>query len=88
MFPNQFSYIKAKREKIILNSTFYPSFDNPDSYEQRLKNIEMESVNPLMQSISNSVKEKFAQYRVESEDQRKRMFPKKDSPFVKNENTN
>ena len=53
-----------------------------DAVEQRLNQLSTGD-SPLMDSISASVKNKFATYRQESEEQRQRMFPHKDSPFKK-----
>lgn len=41
------------------------------------------SGNPLMDNLARSVEAKFEEYRLESIEQRKRMFPKTNSPFVK-----
>ena len=57
----------------------YP--ESLDSIEQRMNRLS--EGNSFMNSIASSVQEKFKQYGVESEEQRKRMFPKKDSPFKK-----
>lgn len=54
-----------------------------DAVEQRLNQLQGLGSSPLMDSISGSVRDKFSQYRKESEEQRLAMFPKKDSPFKK-----
>jgi hypothetical protein len=74
--------MKRKRELVTEKAFIVAYPEGIDAVEQRLNNLSNDN-HALMDSISASVKNKFATYREESEEQRKRMFPHKDSPFKK-----
>ena len=83
IYPSINPSMQRKRELVNEKAFIVAYPDGIDAVEQRLNQLQGLGSSPLMDSISGSVKEKFSQYRKESEEQRLAMFPKKDSPFKK-----
>lgn len=55
----------------------------PESLEPSIRELSSQGDNAFIDSLARSVSEKFSQYKVEAEVQRRKMFPKRESPFVK-----
>lgn len=80
MLPSINPKMNMKRELVNEKAVFIAYPESLDSNSLGLNNV---SGNPLMDSLARSVSAKFEEYRQESIEQRKRMFPKRNSPFVK-----
>lgn len=81
-YPSINPTMNRKRELVSEKAFIVAYPEGIDVVEQRLNNLSNDN-HALMDSISGSVRDKFSQYRKESEEQRQAMFPKKDSPFKK-----
>jgi hypothetical protein len=82
IYPSINPSVQKKRDLVSEKSVIVAYPEGIDAVEQRLNQLSSGS-SPLMDSISASVKSKFATYKEEAEVQRQRMFPHKDSPFKK-----
>lgn len=73
--------VNRKRQLVEEKSVFVAYPESYDSVEARLNGLENRS--PFFESLARGVREKIEENKVKDEERRRRMFPKKDSPFVR-----